>query len=290
MNRKQFGQIIATLRKSQFDLITGKSWSQQVLADKIGVSDRLIAALEQGAKSYFEPEILGKLASAFSLTTMERREFFALAVGIEGEDLTLHPHLPTTILTPLIEALGALQQPAYLYDGMFDVIALNAAMKAFLGLVDLPMAQARTDANCLAGLFAAASPTRSLLQQHWQTTALYKVYHFRALSLRYRHTDYFKGLFQQLCRLPNFSTMWMQTQHEKLDFYSHIQVNAYRHAALGAIKYLVTRTTTVTPYGNLYLATLAPANGQTVSAFSTLAEQQGIIRPLVTWPNPELYC
>jgi len=286
MNREQFGQIVAELRKSQFELTTGKAWSQQILADKIGVSTRLIAALEQGSKSYLDPETLCKLANAFHLTALERREFFALATGVENEYLTLHPHSPTAILSPLVAALGELQQPGYLHDGLFDMIALNAPMLAFLGLTDVPVAPRGVSVNCLIGLFAEDSPTRTLMQQHWQTTALRKVYRFRALSLRYRHTACFKNLFQQLCRLPHFSTLWMQTQQEDLDFYSHVHLSDYDHAALGQVKYVITRTTTITPYGNLYLATLTPASAHTLAAFSALVKQQDAVGQIAPWPNP----
>lgn len=102
MKRKEFGQIVAELRKGQFDLSSGKVWSQQTLADKIGVSDRLIAALEQGVKSHLDPELLGKLAKVFHLTTLERREFFALAAGVANDDLMLQAAPPTAILATLL--------------------------------------------------------------------------------------------------------------------------------------------------------------------------------------------
>ncbi|MEZ4869814.1 MAG: helix-turn-helix transcriptional regulator [Caldilineaceae bacterium] len=279
---------MATLRKSQFDLATGKVWRQQTLADQIGVSPRQIEAIEQGAKSYLEPDILAKLANVFRLTTLERREFFALAAGVTAEALMLQPLAPAAILTPLLATLGVLQQPAYLHDGFFNIIALNSPMRAFFGIDQAYLTQLKDQAgaNYLYALFAPASPLRTVLQHYWQPTARRAVARFRAFSLRYRPTDYFSQLFHQLCALPDFTALWQQTQQETDDLYSHVQVDEYCHPRWGEVRYLLTRTTTVTTYGNLYLVTLAPANANTLAAFATPATDQEVVEPLSPWPNP----
>ncbi len=284
---KAFGPIVAELRKGQFDVTTGKVLTQQRLAQKIGASPRLIEAIEQGNKSYLDAEILVKLADAFALTTLERREFFALATGVPEQHLTLHSYPPATILSPLLAILGELQQPAYLHDDFLDIVAFNAPFSAFWGIANIDHIRPQKTINTLHGIFADVSPARTILSQMWHTIALRNVCLFRALSLRYRHTVYFKDLFQQLCRLPNFSTMWMYTQHEDQDFYSHVQISAYNHTMLGQVKYMVTRTTTVTPHGNLYVAVLAPASSNTQTIFSELAQpRQALVRQVVPWPNP----
>lgn len=291
MKRKEFGPIVAELRKGQFDLSSGKVWSQQTLADKIGVSDRLIAALEQGTKSHLDAEILGKLAKAFQLTTLERREFFALAAGVANDDLMLHAPPPVALLAPLLAALAQLHQPAYLHDGLFDIVALNSHLLTFFATPDADTFQRKVTVrlNCLEGIFADESSARTTMNHHWRTMALRAVHLFRALSLRYRHTTYYKTLFRHLCALPNFSTIWAQTQQEDYDIYSHVQCDAHHHPDFGPVQYLVTRTTTITSYGNLYLTTFAPANPTTVAAFATMTQHQpATVREIAPWPNPYL--
>jgi transcriptional regulator with XRE-family HTH domain len=95
-----FGPIVASLRKNHFELTTGRSWSQKTLADRIGVSSRLIKSIEQGAKQSVDVETLTKLADAFQLTTLERREFFALAAGVTDQQLMPNPPPPDAILPP----------------------------------------------------------------------------------------------------------------------------------------------------------------------------------------------
>ena len=82
MHRATFGKIVAALRKERFDPIQGRTWTQKHLAQTAGLSERLIANIERGDKVNLEGDILAGLANAFSLTTLERREFFALAIEI----------------------------------------------------------------------------------------------------------------------------------------------------------------------------------------------------------------
>ena len=79
MNRKDFGRLIAALRKEHFDPVAGKVWSQKVLAQKTNLSSKIIVNLERGVKVNLDETTLIQLADAFSLTPLERQEFFAAA-------------------------------------------------------------------------------------------------------------------------------------------------------------------------------------------------------------------
>lgn len=143
--------------------------------------------------------------------------------------------------------------------------------------------------NCLQGIFAKDSSTRTNMNQQWRMMVLRNVHRFRALSLRYRHTPYYKTLFRHLCGLPDFSAIWAQTQQEEHDFYSHVQLDAYHHPDFGSVQYLVTRTTTVTQYGNLHLTTLVPSNPTTLAVFAAMTQRQpATFRQIASWPNPHL--
>lgn len=89
MHPKEFGQLVAALRKEQFDPVIGKAWSQKMLAQSTQLSERVIANIEQGQKINLEVEILVRLANAFRLTTLERREFFAAATRLSDPEVVL---------------------------------------------------------------------------------------------------------------------------------------------------------------------------------------------------------
>lgn len=76
MNRKEFGQLLATLRKDM-------GWTQFQLAELVEIDEAVISQVERGVKKHYEPELLFSLANAFQLTTLERREFFLAASGLE---------------------------------------------------------------------------------------------------------------------------------------------------------------------------------------------------------------
>ena len=71
MNRKEFGQLFATLRQ---DL----DWTQFQLSEYADIDEPVISQIERGVKKFFEPELLFQLANALQLTTLERREFSRL--------------------------------------------------------------------------------------------------------------------------------------------------------------------------------------------------------------------
>ena len=61
MKRKEFGQLLATLRQ---DL----DWTQFELAEYADVDEAIISQIERGVKKHFEPNLLYCLANALQLT------------------------------------------------------------------------------------------------------------------------------------------------------------------------------------------------------------------------------
>ncbi|MEZ4684221.1 MAG: hypothetical protein R2932_59420 [Caldilineaceae bacterium] len=50
MNRAEFGQLVAALRKENIDLLEGKVWTQRRLAERANLPERAIGQIEQGTK------------------------------------------------------------------------------------------------------------------------------------------------------------------------------------------------------------------------------------------------
>ncbi|MGE5842322.1 MAG: helix-turn-helix domain-containing protein, partial [Deltaproteobacteria bacterium] len=85
MDRKQFGKLIAALRREQRDE-HDHEYTQAKLAEVVGVSEQIIGKIERGEKITYEADLLINLAKAFRLSSPERQEFFLAAVGLEEKD------------------------------------------------------------------------------------------------------------------------------------------------------------------------------------------------------------
>src|SRR6187402_2242358 len=117
MNRKDFGQLLATLRQ---DL----DWRQSQLAEYANVDEAVVSQIERGVKKYFEPELLFCLANALQLTTLERREFFLAASGLEQNQIVRQRTMATNtdvfnvrkVLDKMVNLTGQVRLPAFVMD------------------------------------------------------------------------------------------------------------------------------------------------------------------------------
>lgn len=132
MKRKEFGELVATLRQ---DL--GRT--QFELAESVGVDVAVISQIERGVKKFFEPDLLFHLANAFQLTTMERRQFLLASTGLDQKQIVRQPSAAVTtdvfnirtVLDKMVELTGRIRVPAFLTDVYGDVIAANNIIYAF---------------------------------------------------------------------------------------------------------------------------------------------------------------
>ena len=132
MNRKEFGQLLATLRQ---DL----DWTQFELAEYAEVDEAIISQIERGVKKHFEPNLLFCLANALQLTTLERREFLLAASGLDQKQIVRQPSAGMStdvfnvrrVLDKMIELTGLVCLPAFLCDVYGDVIAANNIILSF---------------------------------------------------------------------------------------------------------------------------------------------------------------
>ena len=144
--------------------------------------------------------------------------------------------------------------------------------------------------NTLMFVFHPDSPLRQAMHDVWERFAILHVHQFRAMVLRYRHTAYFKHLFQQLCKLKDFYRIWTEIQWHEDDFDTSLKTYGfYCHPQHGDLCYRATVTERVTPTGRLYLSTLLPKNIGTANTFDQLQREHGSgIQRLTPWPHPAL--
>ncbi|MDE0630971.1 MAG: helix-turn-helix domain-containing protein [Caldilineaceae bacterium] len=291
MKHRTFGQVVAALRREQFDFTSGHSWTQRQLAKEAGLTVRIVGKIERGEQARLDAEILQGLAQAFQLTSFERREFFAMASEVADAALVRAALGSEDVFTQVWALLDTLCAPAFLMDPFADIIGVNRALLAFhdLSLAQLQAARATAaGANNIVLLLAPGGRLRQVLGRGWRPIALANMQQWRAMTLRYRHTARFRQLFTALSAYPDFYGLWADSHEDGYDDYSQLRSYAYTHGAHGPVAYTVFTNTSLSAYGDLYLATFVPQDRVTTALFETLAGKSGEALSLAPWPHPSL--
>lgn len=291
MNRAEFGQLVAALRRENIDLLEGKVWTQKRLAERANLPERAIGQIEQGTKMNLDGQVVAQLADALGLTTMERHAFYTAAATIDVDESTLLPKGPEAVLAELLTATRPLRLPSYIYDAYGTVIAINSCMRALAILPDRLWAtgpDSPAGFNLLRYYFAPESPIRHFLGINWNQFAVRNVQHFRATSLRYRHTAHFREVFRDLYQYPLFQDFWARTKYADEDIYHRWDAIAYHHPELGPLDYIVTEVATLTGREELFLVTYIPRDRQTTETLEALAQRVGAnMHHAAQWPYAE---
>lgn len=293
MDRREFGKLIATLR---MDL----DWTQFQLAEYTQADPAVISQMERGVKKHFEPDLLFRLANAFHLTTLERREFFLASSGIGEKQIVRQPSAADTtdafdvekMLRKLIDLAGQLRAPAFLLDVYCDVIAANRAALAFF---EVPPAMLEDAARIPGGYnvirltFGRELVTRAHITDNWDLYAFNTMRAFREMSLRYRAKPYFQYLinaFRNPVDYPLFDRYWKLVSSMEQDKQGNFDHFAYQHSSFGPLQYASSSTVLLTPYGELFLNQYSPLDDHTAGLFEQLCLQAGpgVIR-IAPWPR-----
>ena len=278
MNRAEFGQLVAALRRENIDLLEGKVWTQKRLAERANLPERAIGQIEQGTKMNLEGQLIAQLADALGLTTMERNAFYSAAATVDVEEGKYLPKGPAAVLAELLAATRLVRLPAHIYDAYGNVIAINSCMRA---LAILPESIWSTGPDSPAGFnllryyFAPESPIRQFLGINWTQFAVRTVQHFRATSLKYRHTDRFRQVFRDLYQYPLFQDFWARTKYADEDVYHRWDGIVYYHPELGPLDYITTEVATLTGREELFLVIFIPRDRQTAETLEALAVRVG---------------
>lgn len=294
MNRKEFGELVATLRQ---DL----GWTQFQLAEYAGLDAAVISQIERGVKKFFEPELLLSLANAFQLTTLERREFVLASTGLEQSQIVRPPSAAMAVddaemaLARMISLTGEIRLPAFLGDVYGDVVAANHIMMAFY---DVPPDMIASAASLPGGYntvrlnFGHELVGRKRILDNWDAYALNSMHSFRENSLRYRAKPYFKYLmhaFRDHSKYPFFDRYWKMVSSTERDKDANLDVFSYEHHRFGPLKYVASITIAVTSFGNLYLVQNLPLDEQTENVFDQLKKKAGFgVRRFAPWPEKNM--
>jgi transcriptional regulator with XRE-family HTH domain len=282
MKRKEFGQLLATLRQ---DL----DWTQFELAEYADVDEAIISQIERGVKKHFEPNLLYCLANALQLTTLERREFLLAASGLDQKQIVRQPSAGMStdvfnvrrVLDKMIELTGLVRLPAFLADVYGDVIAANNIILSFFKVPpeyievagETPGGYNTTRFNFGKDLVA-----RGHVIDNWDAYASNSMRTFRENSLRYRAQPYFKYLmkiFRNRNEYPLFDRYWKMVSSVEEDKEASTDYFSYQHNEFGPIKYISSSTISITSFGELFLTQYLPLDESTSQVFEQLARQAG---------------
>jgi transcriptional regulator with XRE-family HTH domain len=296
MNHRDFGQLLSTLRQ---DL----GWTQFQLAEIGEIDEAVISQIERGVKKHFEPELLFCLANALQLTTLERREFFLAASGLDDAQIVRQPSamIATDVfdakksLEKAISLIGQVQLPAFLIDVYSDVIAVNNSILSFFKIPPTMIENADHipgGYNAVRLIFGRELVGRTHVAENWDHYALNTMRAFRQASLRYRAKPYFKYLmkaFRNPTEYPFFERYWRMVSSMEQDKEINMDYFHYSHSEFGDLKHISSSTVSVTSFGELFLNQFLPLDIRTGQVFAQLARDagQGILR-LASWPEKKM--
>lgn len=292
MNRREFGQLLSTLRQ---DL----DWTQFELAEYADVDEAIISQIERGVKKHFEPQLLFSLANALQLTTLERREFLIAASGLDQKQIVRQPSAGMStdvfnvrrVLDKMIELTSQVRLPAFLWDVYGDIIAANHIIIAFFSV---PPEFVETAGQIPGGYsmcrfsFGKDLVARSLVIENWDQFAMNSMRAFRENSLRYRAQPYFKYLmkiFRNQNEYPLFDRYWKMVSSREQDKEVDTDFYSYHHVEFGGVKYMSSSIVSITSFGELFLVQYLPLDEITSRIFERLVQQVGQgVTTFAPWP------
>ena len=195
------------------------------MAQRAGISPTWYTWLEQGREINPSAEVLGQLADALQLTASERAHLVTLAKPNAAARSTLQFSREAPPM--LVSWINGLDQPAYVLNGCWDVLAWNESACRMLGdFASLPS----TDRNILRMIF---------LWEHWRTLfadcdnlAASAVAQFRAETARHAGSPELLALTSALAQdSAEFATLWQARQLDVMQ----LKAKRLRHAELGTI-------------------------------------------------------
>lgn len=291
MNRKEFGELVATLRREHTDEEL-RQWSAKVLASKANLPKGTVEAIEQGKLKKIDSEILVKLANALELTTMERKEFFLASIGLDSREFA--QEFEEFNLDNFLRTVSNIPLPAFVSDNYGDIVAANNCIINFLGispqfirdslsnLSDNPEAL-----NLMRVICSLDSGYRATLGDGWDANVIRNMLFFRRITLRYRSTRRFKALWTALMKSKTFRDYWQAVKYRDDANDTDLEVYSYRHTFLSQdVKYIAAVNQIITADGERYMTTYIPANQQVAKFFEGIAQESGIgWRKFPAWSN-----
>lgn len=290
MDRQQFGRLLATLRKSQFDPSEGRVWTQQMLADHAQVSFRTIGELERGDKAILDGQSLYRISRALNLNMTEQKKFISLASEIDVQR-DLDAADLRQMLRSTIELFHSFAVPSVVHNSLYEAIAMNASYlklhritpKWFESLSGHPLQY-----NLLRLIFQEGAPIRTVVGERTELLFSAGVNYFRSRSLPHRHTDQFRTIFRELNKYREFRLAWSTAEHFSQDVRTIRRSFAYEHVDFGHISYFVSGIEMPIGTGDLTISIISPTSPHTLDVLQQLCKEGGSVWDRTQLPTFEI--
>lgn len=292
MNRKDFGHLIAALRREHLDE-EGKQWTQERLAQESMIDIEVLGSIERGKRAYLRADILLALAEALRLTNEERREFFLAAHAFEEPEAIYQEDEISETLRRLLQRVEHVPLPAYLIDQYCDILSCNQSVLNLLGLTPEHLRQTADHpivaSNMMRFVFAPEFEQREHMP-HWHMFAYQNMAIFRTLSLRYRTQPYFQTLIAEMRKWPLFRHYWFKLyediEHDPVVNNETIVVDTSQGRQLN---YFSTSFTARTNAGTLVFYVYVPADAPTIEVFTHIINASDqVVYQFGSWPQKRL--
>lgn len=288
MNRKEFGHLVATLRKEQrndFDEIM----TQYDLAELSRIPLVTLQKIEQGRQANIKPDMLLSLAQTLKLTARGRESFLLCASGLEESEIGASNLAPAQALAKLHEGLAQLQTPAFITDCFGDVLFANPSLLAVYNASPekLHAPHLLTQFNIIRILMAPEFEE----QRHMMGETAHAFIHstvllYKAMSIKYRTHWYFQMILPELNRMPIFREHWQSPAFQGEDVFINYNTIHLHHPSFGELKFLSGPLQGITPHGDLNLYSFQPLDAHSASVCAQVMKQTGT-NPIAlgTWPK-----
>jgi transcriptional regulator with XRE-family HTH domain len=305
MNRENFGRLIAAIRQEQRDE-NGLPWTQAQLAEEANrvagaelFTKYIIGSIERGTH-LIDAKTLPALATALQLTSGERRELVLAASGIDTSRMARRDNDPEKVLSELMQKMSHIFLPSYIIDPYHDAVAASWAVFKLLELESAGLGPGSQDAqrfghNIVRVAFSQADQPDSHLYRinggdSWQDNLNQTIAMFRTVSLRYRGTDYFRELLQELKRHRQFARYWRAAYIDDRDHFVESRKIQYYTEKWGSLSYFFWHHMALTAVGELYLCVYVPATRDTTLTFARIVKQTANLPPIriPSWPEKRL--
>jgi transcriptional regulator with XRE-family HTH domain len=199
---------------------------REEVAQRAGISPTWYTWLEQGREINPSTEVLGQLADALLLTSSEGRHLVTLARPTAPSRTS--PRFSREAPGVLLSWMKGLDQPAYVLNGRWDVLAWNEPAARLLGdFASLPTA----DRSILRMIFLWEH-WRNLFVD-WECLAVSAVAQFRAETARHCGAPELLAFTETLAsESTHFARLW----HARAVDVPQFKVKRLRHAGLGPVE------------------------------------------------------
>lgn len=290
MNKKEFGNLVAGLRKEQrndFDEVM----TQYDLSERARMPLVTLQKVEQGRQVNLKPDMLLNLARALNLSGRGREAFLLSATGIAESEIGAATVTPAAILSEISGGLAQLQTPGFVTDCFGDVLFANPALLAVYNATPekLLAPHLLTQFNIIRILMAPEfEEQRRMMGETAHTFIRRTVLLYKAMTIKYRTNWYFQLILPELNRLPLFREHWQSPVFHDENVFINYNTIHLNHPLFGKLKFLSGPLQGITPHGDINLYSFQPLDAHTVSACAGIVQKVGTTSiPLATWPKKQ---